>query len=64
MLITKLTANVYRVVLGSNEIDTFYVAKSFKGAWKIANNGQILDFAATRQEAINLAINLHKEVAI
>ena len=62
MLITKIQNNVFRLVLGSNENDTYYVAKSYRGTWKIANGGQVIDFAPTRQSAINRAVNLFKEV--
>jgi hypothetical protein len=62
MQITKLTNNIYRLVLGTNESDIFYIAKGFKGVWKIAQQGQVIDFAPTRQSAINLAINLHNKV--
>jgi len=62
MLITKIANNVYRLVLGTNQTDIYYVAKSFKGSWKIANQGLVVDFADTRQSAINVAINLYNEV--
>jgi hypothetical protein len=62
MLINKIAANVYRVVLGSNENETYYVAKGFRGTWRVAQNGTNLDFAPTRTAAINAAISLHKGV--
>ena len=63
MLINKIASNVYRVVLGSNEKDTYYVAKGFRGTWRIAQQGINLDFAPSRQAAINAAIELHKGVS-
>ena len=62
MLINKIASNVYRVVLGSNENETYYVAKGFRGTWRIAQKGINLDFAPTRQAAINAAVELHKGV--
>lgn len=63
MQITKLTGNIYRLILGTNESDILYVTKGVRGSWKIIKQGQILGFSETRQSAINVAINLHNEVS-
>ena len=60
MQIAMLNNSTFRIVLGSNELDTYYIQKGKTGAWKIAQKGQILDFASTRVQAINVAIALFK----
>ena len=58
MIVTKLNQCTYRVVLGSNESDIFYVTKRYYGSWCVMQKGVVLDFATSRNDAINLAVSL------
>jgi len=60
MIVSKFNSTTYKVVLGSADGETYYIQKGKTGAWKIAQKGQILDFAATRNQAIDKAICLFK----
>jgi hypothetical protein len=60
MTIFKLKTNIFRVVFGSDEFDTYYIAKTNSGVWRIAQSGLTIDFAPTKKDAINVALTLSK----
>jgi hypothetical protein len=62
MQIVMLNKSTFRVVLGSNELDTYYVQKRKTGTWVVAQKGEIFDFAPTRDKAIDLAVSIFKGV--
>jgi hypothetical protein len=62
MLVEMLNKSTFRVVLGSNELDTYYVQKRKTGTWIVAQKGQIFDFAPTRDKAIDLAVFISRKV--
>jgi hypothetical protein len=62
MLVTLIQKNVYRVILGSNQEDIYYVSKGRTGSWKINHQGITIDFAKNRDDAINLAVTIQKGV--
>ena len=62
MIITKLNSSTYKVILGSAEGQTYYIQKRKTGTWAVAQKGAILDFAPTRNQAIDAAITIFKGV--
>ena len=62
MVINKLNSSTYRVILGSAEGQTYYIQKRKTGTWAVAQKGAILDFAPTRNQAIDVAITIFKGV--
>ena len=62
MIINKLNSSTYRVILGSAEGQTYYIQKRKTGTWAVAQKGAILDFAPTRDQAINAAVSIFKGV--
>jgi hypothetical protein len=63
MQVVMLNKSTFRVVLGCNELDTYYVQKRKTGTWIVAQKGEIFDFAPTRDKAIDLAVSIYKKVA-
>jgi hypothetical protein len=62
MTVTKLNSSTYKVILGSAEGQTYYIQKRKTGTWAVAQKGAILDFAPTRNQAIDAAITIFKGV--
>jgi uncharacterized membrane protein YuzA (DUF378 family) len=60
VMLVKVKNNIFRLVLGTNEADIFYIVKGFKGVWKIAHGGSVIDFAPTKGAAVKLATQLHQ----
>lgn len=59
MLITKINSNIYRLILGTNEQDSYYIHKSKTGTWSVRQSGEVLEFAPTKQLAIQLAQTIY-----
>ena len=59
MLVTKIKSNIYRLVFGSNESDIYYLCKSVRGTWSVRQSGEVLEFAPTKQLAIQLAQTIY-----
>jgi hypothetical protein len=64
MLVTTLQKNMYRVVLGSAENDTFYFRKNHRGNWLIKQNGITIDFATDYDDALVVIEKLHSEATV
>ena len=62
MIINKLNSSTYRVILGSAEGQTYYIQKRKTGNWVVAQQGSILEFAPTRDQAINAAVSIFKGI--
>ena len=62
MIVDKLNSSTYRVILGSAEGQTYYIQKRKTGTWAVAQKGEILDFAPTRDQAINAAVSIFNGV--
>ena len=63
MIVSKFNSTTFKVVLGFADGETYYIQKGKTGAWKIAQKGQILDFASTRDQAINKAVSIFKGIS-
>jgi hypothetical protein len=59
MQVTKLTNKVSRVIVDSNEKNVFYITKLSKTAmYQIFQKAEILGFANTKQEALQIVQTL------
>ncbi len=64
MLVTEIQKNIFRVVLGSAENETFYIRKNHRKTWLVAQNGITLDFAPSYDDALAIIVCLHNEATV